>query len=80
MNNLRYLCRRDTVSGMGSLGAGFTDFLSTLPAAITGVNQSVTSLEQSGAQLETAIKAQLALSTVIAVGTVVLVVQSLKGK
>jgi predicted dinucleotide-binding enzyme len=80
MNNLRYLCRRDYVGGMGSLGSGFTDFLSTLPTAITGTQQSVSALEAKGAELETAIKAQLALSTVIAAGMIILVIQSLKGK
>jgi hypothetical protein len=80
MNNMRYMCRRDTVSGMGAMGAGITDFLTSLPAAITGVNQGVSTIEQSTAQLETAIKAQLALSAVVAVGTIILVLQGFRGR
>jgi len=80
MNNLRYLCRRDYVGGMGVLGDGLTDFLSTLPTAITGTQQSVSNLEAKGAELETAIKAQLALSTVTAICAIILAVHALKGK
>jgi hypothetical protein len=69
---------------MGALGTSITDLLTSLPAAITGAGTQVvglqTSLEAKGAELETAIKVQLALQAAIAVGTAILVIQSLKGR